>query len=146
MQYAAIVTREGSHWLATFPGCNGCQTFADSEEKLRVAAQEALAGWLEAHLVEGQAPPLPSAAKRKPAKGTVVWWVDVPIDVAVPVQLRWARQRAKLSQKDLGRRAGVGQQQIAKLERPGENPTLGTLTKVATALGGKIRIRLDMDE
>jgi transcriptional regulator with XRE-family HTH domain len=28
----------------------------------------------------------------------------------------------------------VSQQQIAKLERPGENPTIGTLAKIAKAL------------
>ena len=47
----------------------------------------------------------------------------------------WARQDAGLSQKQLAEKAGVSQQQIAKLENPDENPTLGTLSKVSEALG-----------
>jgi predicted transcriptional regulator len=61
--------------------------------------------------------------------------------LSAAVQLRWARQDAKLSQKQLADRAGVSQQQIAKLEDPDENPTLATLEKVFDALG----VQVDLD-
>jgi transcriptional regulator with XRE-family HTH domain len=63
--------------------------------------------------------------------------VHVRIDagLAVALQIRWARAREGLSQAELAKRANVSQQQIAKLERPGENPTIGTIQKIAHALG-----------
>jgi transcriptional regulator with XRE-family HTH domain len=36
----------------------------------------------------------------------------------------------------------VTQQQIAKLERPGENPTIGTIQKIAKALRLNAEIKL----
>jgi predicted RNase H-like HicB family nuclease len=57
MDYVANVHREGTQWVAEFPDAPGCQTFADSKEELRAAAQEALEGWLEAHLAARQVPP-----------------------------------------------------------------------------------------
>ena len=65
MHYTAIVTKEGKQTLAEFPGCPGCQTFADPGEDVAERAEEALAGWLEAQLVSGQAPPEPKKLRWK---------------------------------------------------------------------------------
>lgn len=137
MRYVATVTQEGEHWLAEFPDAPGCQTFADNEAELHAAAKEALEGWLESWLVTGDAPPRP---KRRVTKAKFV--VDVDPALAIAIELRWARLDAKLTQTELAKRAGVSQPQIAKLERPGENPTVGTLAKVAAALGGRFEARI----
>lgn len=137
MRYVATVTQEGEHWLAEFPDAPGCQTYADSEAELRGVAKEALEGWLESWLVTGDAPPHP---KRRAAQGKIV--IDVDPALAVAIELRWARLAAKLTQTELAKRAGVSQPQIAKLEKPGENPTVGTLAKVAVALGGRLEARI----
>jgi predicted RNase H-like HicB family nuclease/DNA-binding XRE family transcriptional regulator len=141
MEYPAFVRREGNYWLVEFPDCPGCQTFARSEKELRKAAQEALEGWLEAHLVDGQVPPQPRPRRRAP-KDVRLWSVAVDPALAVSLQIRWFRQDAGLSQADLAARAGVSQQQIAKLERPGENPTIATLKRVAKALDVKLEVHL----
>jgi len=86
-------------------------------------------------------PPRPRARRRGPG-GARLWRVTVAPGLAVAVQIRWARQGAGLTQAALATRAGVSQQQIAKLERPGENPTLNTLTRVAAALGVALDVRL----
>ena len=138
MFYQAIVAREGEHWLAEFPDCPGCQTFASSEAELAVEAKDAVEGWLEAHLVHGAVPPAPRVHR-----GANVLRVDINTSLAVRVQIRQARDAAKLTQGDLAQRAGVSQQQIAKLERPGVNPSLATLQKVADALGLVLDVRLD---
>jgi ribosome-binding protein aMBF1 (putative translation factor) len=138
MHYAARITREGRNWLAEFIDAPGCQTCADSQDELRAAAREALEGWLEAHLIDREAPPRPKKIRPRPG----VWFVEVQTVLAVAVQLRWARQDAGLTQAQLARRAHVSQQQIAKLERPGSNPTLDTLAKVARALGVKLEVEL----
>lgn len=134
MHYAAHISREGKYVLAVFPDCPGCQTFADGGDELAAAAREALEGWLEAHLVDGRIPVRPVEHATAPV-GKKLARIGVRPGLAAALQIRWARQDAGLSQKQLGERAGVSQQQVAKLEDPDENPTLETLEKVGRALG-----------
>lgn len=134
MKYHAKFEREGRQWLATFTDAPGCQTFADNQNALLRAAQEALEGWLEAHLESGQVPPRPRAR----VAGTVA--VGVPAQLATAVSVRWARTEQGLTQGALAKRAGVSQQQIAKLESPDANPSVQTLEKVARALGGHVEV------
>jgi len=101
--------------------------------------QAGAAGRWEAHLVGGQAPSRPTVHERAPRGATRVV-VPVNAGLAAAILLRWARQDAGLSQSQLAQRAGVSQQQIAKLENPDENPTLGTLSRVAGALGLQLTV------
>jgi DNA-binding XRE family transcriptional regulator/predicted RNase H-like HicB family nuclease len=135
MRYHAKIAREGKLWNAIFVDAPGCATCASSRAAVLRAASEALEGWLESHLVAGQAPPKPSASRRAEP-------IAVAPQLAVAVSLRWARQAAGLTQAQLARRVGVSQQQVAKLERPGANPSIATLSKVADALG--VRVELDL--
>lgn len=141
MMYPAVITREGSNALAEFPDCPGCQTFSEPGEEIRDQAQDALEGWLRAHLLDGEAPPRPSARTRCP-KGARLMQVEVSPKLAVRIAIRWARQDAGLTQAQLAERAGVSQPQIAKLERPRANPTIDTLEKVARALGMRLDVEL----
>jgi predicted RNase H-like HicB family nuclease/DNA-binding XRE family transcriptional regulator len=142
MHYDAYIHREGKHLLAEFPDCPGCQTFADSGDEIAADAQEALEGWLEAHLADGRIPPRPICRSGAPRDKKLAR-IPVRAGLAASLTIRWARLDAGLSQKELGRRAGVKQQQIAKLEDPDENPTLETLEKVAKALGLTVDIGLE---
>ncbi len=54
--------------------------------------------------------------------------------------VRDARRRGGLTQAALGKRLGMTQSAIAKLERPGANPTLETLDRVLRATGQRLRI------
>jgi predicted RNase H-like HicB family nuclease/DNA-binding XRE family transcriptional regulator len=139
MQYAAYVHQEGSHWLAEFPDAPGCQTFADSLAELRESAQEALEGWLEAHLAGGDAPPRPQLRFEAP-EGRQLLNVSIGPSLSAALAIRWARQDLGLSQAQLAARLGVTQQQIAKLENPDENPTLATVERAAKALGFKVEL------
>ena len=135
MHYHANITREGRSWSAVFVDAPGCATLGTSRAKALTAAHEALEGWLEAHLVAGRVPPRPDESP-----GTEP--VDVNPQLTVAVELRWARQDAGLTQAELARRVGVSQQQVAKLERPGANPSIATLRKVTAALGVRLELRL----
>ena len=139
MQFPAIVTRAGGVFLIEFPDCSGCQTFARDEAEIDARAMEALEGWLEVNLEDGEAPPRPSARHRG-AKGGVLRRSPVSSQLAAAIEIRWARQAAKLSQSELGERIGVSQQAIAKLERGG-NVSLETLDKVARGLGRAVELR-----
>lgn len=130
MEYAARITREGRHWLAEFPDCPGCSTFAESENDLAKEARDALVGWLQSELKARRVPPRP---KRHRGAG----WLQVRIDptLAAKIGLRQARDAAGLSQSALAERIGVSQQAIAKLEDPDRNAELDTIARVAEALG-----------
>jgi transcriptional regulator with XRE-family HTH domain len=54
--------------------------------------------------------------------------------------VREARQKAGLTQAELGKRLGMTQSAIAKLERPGANPTVETLDRVLRAAHQNLRI------
>jgi DNA-binding XRE family transcriptional regulator/predicted RNase H-like HicB family nuclease len=140
MYYTAIITKEGRQTLADFPGCPGCQTFADPGEDIGKRAAEALMGWLEAHLVSGQAPPEPRTVRTKGRARALQ--VPVPAKLAVKLALRWARLRAGLTQAELARRAGLSQPAVARLEDPDHNPTLDMLERVAAALGVRLEVGL----
>jgi DNA-binding XRE family transcriptional regulator/predicted RNase H-like HicB family nuclease len=131
--------------LAEFPDCPGCQTFADNGDEIASAAHEALEGWLEAHLLDGQVPPRPVEHAAAPA-GKKLARIGVRPGLAAALLIRWARQDAALSQRELGTLAGVRQQQIAKLENPDENPTLETLEKVGQALGLNLQLGFERPE
>jgi predicted RNase H-like HicB family nuclease/DNA-binding XRE family transcriptional regulator len=139
MFYVAYVRQEGRQWLAEFPDAPGCQTFADSEEELLPTAQEALEGWLEAHLVDGEAPPRPKQ-RHKMLDGA--YKVEVPVSASLSAVLciRWVRQDRDLSQAELAKMVGVSQQQSAKLEDPDGNPTLRTRDQVGRALGLQLHV------
>ncbi len=130
MEYIARVTKEGKFTLADFPDCPGCRTFAEADEDVAAMAREALEGWLKTSLENGDAIRLPKA--RRHAADILV---PVEASLAVAVQVRSARETARLSQKQLAERAGMKQQMIARIEKAGGNPTLNTLSAVAAALG-----------
>ena len=134
MHYPATVSREGKFTLAFFPNCPGCQTQADPGERIEEQAAEALRGWLEAHLIDGEAPPRPFIRAPRVRKGEKVVWIEVPLKLAVKLVVRWARQDAGLTQARLAKLAGVSQPLIAKLEAPGSNPTVETLDRIFAVL------------
>jgi predicted RNase H-like HicB family nuclease/DNA-binding XRE family transcriptional regulator len=139
MQYAARISKEGRKTLIDFPDCPGCQTFADPREDVLDVAREALEGWLETHLEDGDAPPRPGAAARR-GRGDKVILVRIDPSLAIRLAIRWARQDANLSQGELAKRVGVSRQQISLLEAQGGNVTVGTLLKVASALGQELDV------
>ncbi len=56
------------------------------------------------------------------------------------ILIRNARDEARLSQAALAQRLGVSQAAIAKLERPGSNPTVDTLDNVLWATGHRLTL------
>jgi len=134
MQYRATIEREGRAFNVSFPDCPGCLTFGKSQEKALEAAHEALQGWLEACLVSDIVPPVPKAKRGQ--------LVTVDPHLSAVILIRQRRAGLGLSQAQVAKRAGVSQQQIARLENPDGNPTLSMLAKVAVALGCRVELNL----
>lgn len=53
-----------------------------------------------------------------------------------------ARLRRKMTQTELAKKVGTKQSAIARLESGNSNPSLDFLEKIATAMGGKLQIRI----
>lgn len=53
-----------------------------------------------------------------------------------------ARINKGLTQADLARKAGTKQSAISRFERGGSNPTLGFLSKIASALGASVKVTI----
>ena len=142
MEYTARLRKEGRRTLVEFPDCPGCQTFAEPGEDVPELARDALEGWLETHLEDGDAPPRPASKHRRRSRTERLIPIRIDPTLAVRLQIRWARQDAKLSQAQLAEKLGVSRQHVSLLEAQGSNLTLGTLRKVAHALGRELDISL----
>lgn len=55
-----------------------------------------------------------------------------------------ARALAGLSQKQLSALTGIDQSDISKIERGVANPSVATLNRIASALGGKLSITIEI--
>lgn len=72
-------------------------------------------------------------------------WGGLPYWEAEPAGylLREAREKAGLSQAELGARLGVSQQAVARAERWDANPTVELMRRWATGCGRTISLRLE---
>ena len=68
----------------------------------------------------------------------------VPVHEASARAVAYARAIAGVTQKELAASSGVDQSDISKIERGIANPSVGTLEKIANALGGTLSIEIKM--
>lgn len=62
---------------------------------------------------------------------------------SVPVYfVKEARMKVGMTQKDISDMTGMTQQSISDIEQGKGNPTVGTLRKIAHAMGGKLVIQI----
>ena len=55
-----------------------------------------------------------------------------------------ARCNADITQKQLAELTGIDQSDISKIERGVANPSVSTLERIAEAVGGKLKISIEM--
>jgi transcriptional regulator with XRE-family HTH domain len=62
------------------------------------------------------------------------------MSVAAADLVRATRLQAGITQAELGRRLGMSQAAVARLERPGANPTVATLERLMHATGHRLEM------
>ena len=67
---------------------------------------------------------------------------NIPINQCVANALSAARAKAGISQAELSAETGIDQSDISKLERGLGNPSVGTLNRIAQALGMELSIQI----
>jgi antitoxin HicB len=128
---------EGGYW-AEFPDLPGCITEGDSEEEVLSMAKDALSGWLAVRFERNFTIP-----EAKFLKGKNVRWVEPNPDVGIPLMIRKIRTELGLSQKDVAHRLHIAYQSYQAWENPKvANPTLKQLSKLAGAVGKKLRVEM----
>lgn len=60
----------------------------------------------------------------------------------VAMQIVEARQKANMTQGELARQIGDRQQNVSRIESGEQNVTIGTLNKIAKAVGGQLVVRI----
>lgn len=61
----------------------------------------------------------------------------------VAMEIVEARQRAKMTQGQLAQRIGDRQQNVSRIESGEQNVTVGTLGKIAQAVGGRLVVKIE---
>lgn len=74
--------------------------------------------------------------------GKTVGKTKLPICVEIANTLSTARAKVGISQTELSAKSGIDQSDISKLERGIGNPSVGTLNRLADALGMELCIKI----
>ncbi len=75
--------------------------------------------------------------------GQLVRQESVPASIAVGNALLAARARAAMSQVELAAKTGIDQADISRIERGLSNPSIGTLQRLAVALGSELKVSFE---
>jgi len=57
-------------------------------------------------------------------------------------EIRELRHKKHYTQKDLAEKAGIKQQEISRIEKGGQNITIGMLNKIAKGMGKRVKISI----
>ncbi len=138
LTYYAQVEKEDDGYLVTFRDFNNIFTEGDTLEDALHNAQEALDGVLMEMAKGDYNIALPSAKQAG----------DYPIplspDVAAPLLLHILRHKCDKTMTEVAELMHVPYQQYQRLEHNG-NMTLKSLKRAAAAMGGRVEIKLYMD-
>lgn len=74
--------------------------------------------------------------------GVTVRNVELPLNIRIAKEVASARAKAGISQSALSAETGIDQSDISKLERGIGNPSVGTLNRLAQAMGMQLMISI----
>jgi antitoxin HicB len=134
LQYPAKISREGEHFLVSFPDFENINTFGSTLEEALHNAEEALNGCLESDFERNFHICDPSQCA-----GEDIQFIPVHAHIAVALMLR--KLRADNSQIEIAKKLNISYQVYQRLENPRKsNPTIKTLEKIARVYGKKMEL------
>jgi antitoxin HicB len=139
IQYQAEARKEDGTYQVYFPDLPGCLASGKTREEALSEAREVLSCYLSCfrELDKKITPP-------KKRTGKKYLCVSPSANVGTAFEIRKARLEKKLSQNQMAKKLGIVISQFQNLENPSKsNPTVGTLEKVAAALGARLRIEFE---
>ncbi|NCQ35632.1 helix-turn-helix transcriptional regulator [bacterium] len=68
---------------------------------------------------------------------------EISIKRRVAMEIIAARQKASLTQRELAQQIGDRQQNVSRIESGEQNVTVGTLGKIAKAVGGRLIVKIE---
>lgn len=74
--------------------------------------------------------------------GRTVRVEEIPANLMIANAVLSARAKAGISQSELSAATGIDQSDISKIERGVANPSVNTLSRIATALGAKLSVSI----
>lgn len=76
--------------------------------------------------------------------GATVGKKDLPANLQLASAIASARAKAGLSQTQVAALTGIDQSDLSKIERGVANPSFSTLERIASALGGKLTVSIEL--
>lgn len=67
---------------------------------------------------------------------------EAELEINLAIELARARKRANMTQAQLAKAIGSKQSVVSRIESAGQNVTIGTLDRIARALGHELQVRL----
>lgn len=136
--YAFTIKRDGRGYLVNFLDVPEALTAGDTKKEAVKMAKEALLTALEGYIEQNKSVPLPitKAKKDQPV-------IEVPTVLQMQI-LIWNKMKARnISKSELARKANMKESMVRRLLRPRQNPTMKSLTDMASGLGSRLVINLE---
>jgi transcriptional regulator with XRE-family HTH domain len=140
MRFYAIISDAGDSKVAEFPDCvkpgqpDPCTAVAGPAEDIGRNAAAVLRSWLEAILLAGGAPPVPSDHIPQRSNGRTRG-IEVPPLLALRICTRRARHVRGQTVREFAESIGLQERQIMELEHPAGEPSVRTIVRVTRELG-----------
>jgi len=134
-QYVAIIKKDDDGYNVSFPDFPDAFTYGENLEEALFNAQECLSLVLEDLLAEDKEPPLGSDCSDKDH-----YLITPDLDIQIALQIYVLKKEKGYTTADLARSMNTSWASFNRIEKPGSNPTVKQLNKVAAALGRRVQI------
>ena len=130
-EYPVELLEEADGITITAPDVPELVTCGDTRAEALERAQDALVSALSFYVDDGRPLPAPSAADGRPV-------VSVPLLEATKLALHEAMVAAQVSNVELGRRMGLGENSVRRLRDPVHRSHVGQVEAALRALGRRV--------
>jgi len=136
MKFPAQFRPLDGHTQVSFRDIPEAVTAGDTPEEARAKAPEALATAMDFYFAERRPVPPPSSLQEGEE------WVEMPLSVAIKVELLHEILRQRVRPSELARAMGLRPQDITRLLEPRHQTKLDTLALAFSVLGKRLELQI----